>query len=148
MITVDLIAVSGGGSGGGGGGTSTVDLFLTWENIDVLGSTYIYGQDSDIIFIPKSTADDVVSLVVTAKDMTGNNPDVVRPYRVLNETPCRFNANLLPASNNIQISVTVNSDSAQYNKGRGLTRTFGSDLTPIRVLKMYLTKPADYLIGI
>ena len=147
MITIELIAVSGGGSGGGGGGgggTSTIDLFLSWNNIDVLGATYIYGQSSEIVFLPKSTADEDVSLVITARDLTGRNPDVVRQYRVLSETPCVFNANLLPVSDNIEITALVNSNSAQYNRGRGLTKVF----SPIRVLEMYLEKPSDFMIGI
>lgn len=144
MFAVDLIAVSGGGSGGGGGGTSTIDLFLNWENIDLLGSTYIYGQDSKIVFIPKSTADEDVSITITATDLTGNNPDVIRSDRILSETPYEFNANLLPVSDNIQITVLINSNSAQYNRGKGLTKTFA----PIRVLDMYLEKPEGFTLGI
>ena len=56
MFTVELIAVSGGGSGGGGGGSTVADLDLSFSNISLLGSTYIYGKDSDIIFTPVSLA--------------------------------------------------------------------------------------------
>ena len=144
MFAVDLIAVSGGGSGGGGGGTSVIDLFLSWDNIDLLGSTYIYGQDSKIVFTPRSTADEDVSITVTATDLTGKNPDVIRGDRILSDTPFEFNANLLPVSDNIQITVLINSNSAQYNRGKGLTKVFG----PIKVLDMYLEKPETFMLGI
>ena len=143
FFTVELIAVSGGGSGGGGGGTSQVDLSLTWKNIDLLGSTYIYGQDSKIIFYPHSDTDEVVSIVVTAIDETGQNPNVVRQGRVLNDAGFEFNANLLPASEDITISVQIQADHSTYNKGRGLTKDFKSN----KVLKMYLEKP-NLMIGI
>lgn len=145
FFTVELIAVSGGGSGGGGGGgVSTPDLSLTWNNIDLLGSTYIYGQDSKIIFYPHSDTDEVVSIIVTAIDKTGTNPDVVRQDRILNDAAFEFNTNLLPESNNIEIQVTIQADHSTYNKGRGLTKTF----TGNKVLKMYLEKPSDFMIGI
>ena len=144
FFTVELIAVSGGGSGGGGGGPSQVDLSLTWSNIDLLGSTYIYGQDSKIIFYPHSDTDEVVSIIVTAIDKTGNNPDVVRQSRVYNDAPFEFNTNLLPASDSMDIQVTIQADHSTYNKGRGLTKTFTNN----KVLKMYLEKPNDFMIGI
>ena len=144
MFSVDLVAVSGGGSGGGGGGGTVIDLFLSWDNIDLLGSTYIYGQDSKIIFTPRSDADEDVSITITATDLTGQNPDVVRQARVLSETPYEFNANLLPISDNIQITVLINSNSAQYNRGKGLTKVF----SPIKVLDMYLEKPETFMLGI
>ena len=144
FFTVELIAVSGGGQGGGGG-TSTPDLSLTWnENINLLGSTYIYGQDNEIIFYPHSDTDEVVNIIVTAIDKTGNYPDVVRQDRILNDAAFRFNANLLPESNNIEIQVTIQADHSTYNKGRGLTKTFVNN----KVLKMYLEKPSDIMIGI
>ena len=144
FFTVELIAVSGGGSGGGGGGSSQVDLSLTWSNIDLLGSTYIYGQDAKIVFYPHSDTDEVVSIMVTAIDKTGNNPDVVRQSRVYNDAPFEFNTNLLPASDSIDIQVTIQADHSTYNKGRGLTKTFANN----KVLKMYLEKPSDFMIGI
>lgn len=144
FFTVELIAVSGGGSGGGGGGPAQVDLSLSWANIDLLGSTYIYGQDSKIIFYPHSDTDEVVSIIVTAIDKTGNNPDVVRQERVYNDAAFEFNTNLLPESNNIDIQVTIQADHSTYNKGRGLTKTFTNN----KVLKMYLEKPSDFMIGI
>ena len=144
MFAVDLVAVSGGSSGGGGGGGTVIDLFLSWDNIDLLGSTYIYGQDSKIIFTPRSDADEDVSITITATDLTGQNPDVVRQARVLSETPYEFNANLLPVSDNIQITVLINSNSAQYNRGKGLTKVF----SPIKVLDMYLEKPETFMLGI
>ena len=145
FFEVYLIAVSGGGSGGGGGGgASSADLSLTWDNIDRLGSTYIYGRDSEIKFFPNSLTDEICSIVVTAKDLTGNNPDVVRNDRVYNNEPFVFNANLLPASDNIEISVLINSDTSQYNRGRGLTITF----SPIKVLDMHIEKPSTYMIGV
>ena len=145
FFTVELIAVSGGsGGGGGGGGASQVDLSLTWSNIDLLGSTYIYGQNSEIVFYPHSDTDEVVSIIVTAVDKTGTNPDVVRQGRVLNDAPFTFNTNLLPESNRIDIQVTIQADHSTYNKGRGLTKNFEGN----KVLKMYLEKPSDFMIGI
>ena len=141
FFTVELIAVSGGGSGGGGGGQTQVDLSLTWNNIDLLGSTYIYGQDSKIIFYPHSDTDETVSIIVTAIDKTGNNPDVVRQDRVYNDAPFEFNTNLLPSSNSIDIQVTIQADHSTYNKGRGLTKTFTNN----KVLKMYLEKPNEFI---
>ena len=136
LFTVELIAVSGGGSGGGGGPVGG-GLTMTWENIDQLGSTYIYGQDSIISVIPHSENDDIVSVRVVAKDAQGNIL-AERKGRVLNDQAFNdFNANLLPAREDISIEITV-ADTV-YNKGKGLTRTFG----PIKVLKMYVEKPTS-----
>lgn len=149
MFTLNLIAVSGGGEGGGGGGTSAKDLSLSEENISN-SSVYIYGQDTNITFIPVSDADPIVSLVVMAKDLMGNNPDVIRTYSVDSGTPCIFNANLLPLSNKIQVTALVTSQNAQYNKGRGLSRTYGDTITGIfpKCVDMHLAKPNDYIVGI
>jgi len=137
------IAISGTG-GGGGGGQVEQDLFLEYDGIDVLGSTYIYGQDNIITFEPRSTADSYVSLLLTAKDLDGVHEDVVRQTRLYNGDIFEFNTNLLPKSNNIEITVLINSPMAQYNKGKGLSLSF----SPIRVLEMYIEKPADITMNI
>lgn len=134
---VELIAVSGGGSGGGGGGYNTVDLSLAWDNnIDLLGSTYIYGQSSIINFYPHSDADETVSISIEVTDQTGQNPKVVAQGRVFNDEPFEFDTSKLPLSKNLSMSVTINSNSAQYNRGRGLTKIF----EPIQVVEMGIEK--------
>lgn len=142
IVYADLLAVS--GTGGGNSGPVEQDLFLDYEGIDLLGSTYIYGQDNVITFAPRSTADEIVSISITAKDLNGVYEDVKRQDRLYNGDEFEFNTNLLPNSDNIQINVTINSPMAQYNRGKGLTLSF----SPIRVLDMYIEKPADIKMGI
>ena len=142
-LNVLLLAVSG---SGGGGGSSAIeqDIFLEYDGIDLLGSTYIYGQDNIISFMPSSTADSYVSFLLTAKDLNGEYDDVVRQTRLYNGDTFEFNTNLLPKSNNIEITVLVNSPMSQWNKGRGLSLSF----SPIRVLDMYIQKPLDITVSI
>ena len=148
-FTIELIAVSGGGSGegggGGGGGTSGPDLTMSWQGIDLLGATYIYGKNQDITFIPNSTADTTFSLRVTVTNETG---EVVleRRFNKANKTKCIINAAELPESvEGLTITTLLTSANSTYNKGRGLTKIF----TPIQVLKMYLEKPTNQnMIGI
>ena len=139
-FTVELIAVSGGGSGGGGGGgTSVADLDLTWSGIDLLGGTYIYKKQAEIVFIPNSTADETCSLSITVTDAS-NNEVYKRDFgRVMNNTRCVIDAAELPLGTNLTMAALVISDHSTYNRGRGLTKKFG----PIKVLEMYVTKPAD-----
>lgn len=142
-FTCSRIAIS--GSGGGGGVVPVEqDLFLEYEGIDILGSTFIYGQHNTLVFTPRSTADGYVSYLLKARDLTGANPDIERQGRLYNGSYFDFDTFLLPKSNNIEISVTINSPSAQYNKGRGLTMTF----SPIRVLDIYLVKPQNVAVSI
>lgn len=128
MFAVELIAVSGGGSGGGGGGggTSDVDLSLQWDNIELLNSTYIYGKKSSIKFYPHSDADEVVYISIVAKDLAGGTPDIEDADTVLNDELFEFDTSSLPLSNNIEISVTINSDNSRYNRGKGLTKKFAN----------------------
>ncbi len=142
-IEAALLAVSGSGEGGGSGPVEQ-DLFLDYDGIDLLGSTYIYGQDNIITFAPRSTADSYVSFLLTAKDLDGVYDDVVRQTRLYNGDVYEFNTNLLPKSNNIEITVLINSPMAKYNRGKGLTQSF----SPIRVLDMYIEKPADITMDI
>ena len=144
LFTVELIAVSGGGSGGGGGGGPAANsLTATWSNIDYLGSTYIYGKDVPITFYPHSDNADTISVQVIARDKNNQYPDVVRTDRILNDTPfTMFNANLLPPSDNIEIELTL--VDGTYNGSKGKKYTLG----PIKVLKMYLEKPANVLMPI
>lgn len=103
-------------SGSGGGGVIPVveqDLFLEYDGIDLLGSTYIYGQSNKLTFKPSSTADSYVSFLLTAKDLNGVYDDVVRQARLYNGETYEFDTNLLPKSNNIEITVLVNSPSSQ-----------------------------------
>lgn len=139
-LEVLLLAVS----GSGGGGPVEQDLFLDYDGIDLLGSTYIYGQSNVITFTPSSTADSYVSFLLTAKDLDGVYDDVVRQTRLYNGDVYEFNTNLLPKSDNIEITVLINSPMAKYNRGKGLTQTF----SPIRVLDMYIEKPADITMDI
>jgi len=126
-IIASLIAVSGSGEGGGGS-TSIVDLDLTWTGIDLLGSTFIYGKDNDIIFTPNSLADEVCSLTILVTDVT-NTEVFKRDFRVRNNQPCKINTGNFPISTNLTVTATVTSDHSVYNKGRGLTKTF----KPIKV---------------
>lgn len=142
IITALLIAVS--GSGEGGGGTSTVDLDLSWTGIDLLGSTFIYGKESNIVFTPSSTADEVCEIKVSVTNQDGQTV-FERSSRVRNNQKYVVNAGEFPVSNNLTMTVLVTSDHSVYNRGNGLTKTF----KPIRVLEMYLEKPADAgMIGI
>ena len=81
-IIASLIAVSGSGEGGGSS-TSIVDLDLAWTGIDLLGSTFIYGKDNNIIFTPNSLADEICSLIVSVTDAT-NTEVFRREFRVRN----------------------------------------------------------------
>lgn len=130
------IAVS--GTGGGSGSGDTVDLSLTYLNIDKVGSTYIYGQDANIVFYPAAEKDEEVSMVVTIHDNNKDNTedDVVYPFRVLNNEPCVINAGDLPLSNNLTFTVLLNSSSSRYNYGRGWTQVF----EPIRIVEMGIEK--------
>ena len=142
IINALLLAVS--GSGGGGGGVAEKDLFLEYDGIDLLGSTYIYGQSNIITFTPSSTADDFVSFLLVAKDLNGVEKDVERQTRLYNGDSYQFNTNLLPKSDNIEITVTINSPMSQYNKRKGLTQSF----SPIKVLDMYIEKPSDITMSV
>ena len=141
-IDVLLLAVSGSGEGGGSG-KAEQDLFLEYDNIDLLGATYIYGQDNIITFAPRSTADSFVSLSLTVKDLNGEHEDIVRQARLYNDEVFEFNTNLLPKSDNLEITVLINSPSSQWNKGRGYTLTF----SPISVWDIYLTK-TNTVVGV
>ena len=128
------IAVSG---GGGGGAQDTLDLNLTYSNIDKIGSTYIYGQDNKITFYPSALNDEEVSMTVTIHDnMNEDNEDIIIPFRVLNNDPCEINTNQFPVSSNITITVLLSSSSSRYNYGRGWTQFF----EPIRVVEMGIQK--------
>lgn len=139
MFAVSLIAVSGGGSGGGGGGggTTTADLELTWINIEQLGHTYIYGQDSEIKFYPNSLTDDYTNFKITITDM---DDPLALPYEdtdnIYNGESYTLNSKILPLSSNIKIVVTINANSSQYNRGKGLTKEFVN----IRTLQMGIQK--------
>ena len=141
-MEVVLLAVS--GSGEGGGTPVEQDLFLDYDGIDLLGSTYIYGQSNIITFAPRSTTDSFVSFLLVAKDLNGVYEDVKRQTRLYNGDVYEFNTNLLPNSDNIEITVTITATMSQWNKGKGLTYTF----TPIHVLNMYLEKPSNIVMGI
>ena len=143
QIIASLIAVS--GSGEGGGTTpSIVDLDLSWTGIDQLGSTFIYGKDTEISFIPNSLADEVCSLTISVADSSGTEV-FKRDFRVRNNQKCTINAKDFPVSDNLTLTALVISDHATYNRGRGLSKTF----KPIKVLRMYLEKPSDVgMIGI
>lgn len=144
FFKIELIAVSGGGSGGGN--SNTIDLSLTWENIDLLGSTYIYGQSSIITFYPHSDVDETVSVLIEVTDTTGENSKITVQKRVYNDEPFEFDTNQLPLSKNLSMSITINSDSSQYNRGRGLTKTFN----PIQIVEMGIKKtyPSTYIPAI
>ena len=149
FFKVELIAVSGGGSGGGGGGggTSDIDLSMTWQGIDQLGSTYIYGKSQEITFIPNSLADSVFSLRITVTNSAGEKV-LERSFNKVNKTKCIIDAADLPEDSSdegLTITALLTSANSRYNKGNGLRKTFG----PIRVLKMYLEKPLNLnMIGI
>ena len=128
------IAVSGGG--GGGSAADTLDLSLTYLNIDKVGATYIYKQNNEIIFFPVAEKDEEVSMLVTIHDNNGNNDDITFPFRVLNGEPCVVNTQTLPISNNFTVTVLINSTSSRYNYGRGWTQVF----EPIRVVEMGISK--------
>ena len=144
MFAVELIAVSGGGSGGGGGGggTSDIDLSLQWDNIELLNSTYIYGKKSSIKFYPHSDADEVVYISIVAKDLAGGTPDIEDADTVLNDELFEFDTSSLPLSNNIEISVTINSDNSRYNRGKGLTKKFAN----IKTVEMGIQKVSNAYI--
>lgn len=130
------IAVSGGGSGSGSA-SDTLDLSLTYSNIDKVGSTYIYKQQSKITFYPSAERDEEVSMVVTFHD--NNNPDsedIIYPFRVINGDPCEIDTSVLPISSNFTVSVLINSSSSRYNYGRGWTQVF----EPIRIVEMGIEK--------
>lgn len=142
QIIASLIAISGGS--GGGTTPSIVDLDLTWTGIDLLGSTFIYGKQTEITFIPNSLADEICSLTITVTDES-NNEVYKRDFRVPNNKKCVIDAGEFPVSNNLTLTALVISDHATYNKGRGLSKTF----KPIKVLRMYIEKPTDIgMIGI
>lgn len=132
-----LLVSSGSGSGGNGGG-NVRDLDLTYTGINLIGSQYIYNKSYDIIFYPRSDADEVCSLLITAVDNTGKNPTVTRSYTVTNGTPCKFNANLLPLSNDISLTALVTSVHSEYNKKRGYSNVF-----PISTFDMRLEKHSE-----
>lgn len=137
FFRVELIAVSGGGSGGGGGGGSTtVDLSLQWDNIELLNSVYIYGKSSIIRFFPKSEVDDFCYVFITVTDKAGESPTIEDSTTVYNNEPFEFDTAQLPLSNNLEIAVTVKSDSSTYNRGKGLTKTFQN----IKTVEMGISK--------
>ena len=146
MFAVSLIAVSGGGSGGGGGGggTTTADLELTWTNIEQLGYTYIYDQESEIKFFPKSYTDDYVTFKITIEDLddAGSLP-IVDQIRLYNDEAYTLNAKTLPLSSNIKITVLINANSSTYNRGRGLTKEF-NDIQTL-VMGIEKTPGASYI---
>ena len=129
------IAVSGGG--GGGSSSDTLDLSLSYSNIDKVGSTYIYGQSSKIIFYPSAERDEEVSMIVTFhNNADSSSEDIVYPFRVLNNDPCEIDTSVLPISNNFTVTVLLNSSSSRYNYGRGWTQVF----EPIRIVEMGIQK--------
>jgi len=143
FFAVELIAVSGNGSGGGG--PVAPDLSLTWKNIDSLGTTFVYGQDSEVIFYPHSDTDDTVSVLITAIDTTGNNTDLVLfNNRVVNDSAVKINAKDFPASDDLTIRVKIHAQHSTYNNRKGLT----IDLEDNKVLKLSLDKPNDFIIGV
>lgn len=130
--------VSTGTGGGGGSGGNVRDLDLTYTGINLIGSQYVYNKSYDIIFYPSSTADEVCSLLITAVDNTGKNPTVTRSYTVTNNTPCKFNVNLLPLSSDISLTALVTSVHSEYNKKRGYSNVF-----PVSTLDMRLERHSE-----
>ena len=61
---------------------------------------------------------------------------MVAQDRVFNDEVYEFDTSQLPLSKNLSMSVTINSNSAQYNRGRGLTKIF----SPIQVVEMGIEK--------
>ena len=127
------------GTGGGGGGSANVrDLDLTYTGINLIGSQYIYNKSFDIVFTPHSDADSVCTILVEAVDNTGKNPKVSRSQTVQNDTPYKFNVNLLPLSSDITLTVTVTSPHSEYNKKRGYINVF-----PVSTLDMHLERHSE-----
>lgn len=139
MITVELIAVSGGGSGGGGGGTSDIDLTLDWSGINLLSSTFIHGKDAEIAFMPNSLVDESYTFTVSVKEASTNREVYNRVFNKLNGERCIVNAKDFPVSDSLIMNVTLISDHSTYDRGRGLTKSFKG----IKVVELYLKKPAD-----
>ncbi len=132
MLTLNLIAVSGGGSGGGGGGIAE-NLKLAAENVDYLGGTYIYGQESVITFIPTSDISEIISLSYVAKDLTNGNIIAEQTgVRLRSGDSYTCNAKDFPISSNIEITITIISNET----GKKLITKF----SPIKVIEMGIKK--------
>lgn len=142
-VLANLIAVS--GSGESSGSSSNInELTMTWQNIDTIGSTYVFHKNNEIIFIPNSEVDDTYSLSVILLDSTGNEV-YQQDFRQRNKLKCIINTNDFPVGRNMTLRCILKSDNSTYNGSRGRIYNF----TPINVLEMAIEKPTNInMIGI
>lgn len=134
------VSGSGGGSGEGGGEVHKRDVAVAWDSDTIFeGSIYIANQTQYAIFTPSTEAEGDIycSLTFTIVDNEHNKTNTIVKNNLPNNMPYNFDVSQLPLSNNITLSVTVNSSNSQYNNGLGYTRTIKN----IKVVEMLLTKP-------